>query len=59
MKSIIEATSQGPVILEFEGFIIRPFDGWHLWMENPAGEGTQIRKAELLATLAKLFDKNF
>lgn len=57
-QSIVEATSKPP-ILEFEGFIIRPFDGWHLWMENPSGEGTQIRKAEFLGLLVKLFDRSF
>ena len=29
-------------ILEFEGFVIRPFDGWSLWFEAPSGEGTQV-----------------
>lgn len=58
-KSILEVTSQEPIICEFEGFIIRPFDGWHLWMESPGGDGTQIRKAEFLGTLSKLFEKNF
>lgn len=57
-QSIVEATSKPP-ILEFEGFIIRPFDGWNLWMESPSGEGTQIRKAEFLGTLVKLFERNF
>jgi hypothetical protein len=56
--SIVEATSKPP-ILEFEGFIIRPFDGWHLWMEAPSGEGTQIMKSEFLGTLIKLFERNF
>lgn len=57
-KSIIEATNQKP-IFEFEGFIIRPFDGWHLWMENPSGEGTQIRRDEFLGMLVKLFKRSF
>lgn len=48
-----------PPILEFEGFILRPFDGWHLWFENPHGEGTAVRKAEFLGTLVKLFEENF
>lgn len=48
-----------PPILEFEGFIIRPFDGWHLWMEHPNGEATQVRRAEFLGTLVKLFERNF
>ena len=56
--SIVEATSKAP-LFEFEGFIIRPFDGWNLWMENPSGEGTQIRKAEFLVMLIKLFKENF
>lgn len=58
-KSINEMTSQEPVILSFEGFVIRPFDPWHLWMENPSGEGTQIMRAELLGQLAKMFERNF
>lgn len=57
-KSILELTSQPP-ILEFEGFIVRPFDGWNLWLEHPSGEGTTIQKAVFLATLAKLFKANF
>ncbi len=48
-----------PPLLEFEGFILRPFDGWHLWLENPHGEGTTIMRAEFLATLQKLFERNF
>jgi hypothetical protein len=59
MKSIIDHTSQEPIIMEFEGFIIRPLDGWHLWMENPSGEGTQIRKAEFLGLLVKFFNDKF
>lgn len=59
MKSIVDMTTQEPIILEFEGFVVCPFDGWYLWMENPDGEGTQIRKAEFLGTLIKLFEKNF
>ncbi len=58
IESITEACSQPP-LFEFEGFVIRPFDGWHLWMENPLGEGTTIRKAEFLGTLIKLFERNF
>lgn len=58
MKSIVELTSQPP-IMEFEGFVIRPFDGWHLWMENPAGEGTQIRKDYFLGLLVRLFKDSF
>lgn len=46
-------------ILEFEGFIIRPYDGWNLFIENPSGEGTTIRKDVFLGTLIKLFDNNF
>ncbi len=56
--SIIDATSKPP-LFEFEGFVIRPFDGWSLWMENPSGEGTQIKKIEFLGTLIKLFERNF
>lgn len=42
-------------IAEFEGFILRPFDEWNLWIENPLGEGMTIRKAEVLGFLVKLF----
>jgi hypothetical protein len=50
--------SQKP-ILEFEGFIVRPYDGWNLFLESPSGEGTTIRRAEFLGMLAKLFKDNF
>lgn len=62
MKLVTERLSdkcnQDP-ILEFEGFVIRPFNYCHLFMENPDGEGTQISKIEFLVTLKKLFERNF
>ncbi len=58
MESLSGKCNQPP-ILEFEGFILRPFDGWHLWLEHPSGEGTQIMKAEFLNVIAKLFERNF
>ena len=58
MKKLSELCDQPP-LLEFEGFVIRPFDGWNLFMENPEGEGTTIMRAEFLATLIKLFERNF
>jgi hypothetical protein len=58
VKKLSELCNQSP-ILEFEGFVIRPFDGWNLWMEHPSGEGTTIRRAEFLGFLIKLFEKNF
>ena len=57
-ESLSEKCNQPP-ILEFEGFILRPFDGWHLWLENPSGEGTTIRKAVFLGLLVKLFRETF
>lgn len=57
-KSLSELCNQKP-IMEFEGFILRPFDGWHLWLEHPSGEGTQIRKSEFLHVIAKLFERRF
>jgi hypothetical protein len=48
-----------PPILEFEGFVIRPLDGWNLWFEHSSGEGTQIRRIEFLACLIKLFKEKF
>lgn len=58
MKKLSELCSQPP-ILEFEGFVLRPFDGWHLYLEHPSGEGTTILRAEFLGTLIKLFERNF
>lgn len=57
-ENLLDKCSQPP-ILEFEGFMLRPFDGWTLWLENPSGEGTTIRKMEFLITLDKLFKKHF
>lgn len=54
LESIHDKLNQPP-ILEFEGFIIRPLDGWNLWFENARGEGTTIRKIEFLAWLDRLF----
>lgn len=48
-----------PPILEFEGFVIRPFDGHSLFMEHPNGEGTQVSRMELLLTLTALFQVKF
>lgn len=57
-ESLADKCSQPP-ILEFEGFVIRPFDGWHLWMEHPSGEGTTIQKAVFLGALIQLFKRSF
>lgn len=57
-KKLSEILDQPP-LFEFEGFVIRPLDGWNLFMENPSGEGTQIRKAEFLNVLNQLFKRNF
>lgn len=58
MESLPDKCNRPP-ILEFEGFVLRPFDGWHLWLEHPNGEGTTIRKNEFLGVLIKLFERNF
>lgn len=58
MEKLSEKCDQKPII-EFEGFTIRPFDGWTLWLENPSGEDTQIRKIEFLAWLNRLFVAKF
>jgi len=58
LESINDKLNQPP-ILEFEGFITRPFDGWHLWFEHPSGEGTTLRRIDFLACLAKLFKEKF
>lgn len=54
LPSIHDKMNQPP-ILEFEGFIIRPFDGWHLYFEHPDGSGTQLRKDVFLGWLLRLF----
>lgn len=43
-----------PPILEFEWFIIRPFDGHRLWIEV-GGEGKTFTKAELMGALCKIW----
>jgi hypothetical protein len=58
LEILSDKLSQKP-IMEFEGFVIRPFDGWNLWFEHPSGEGTQIQKAKFLGALAKLFKETF
>ena len=55
----LSALCNQPPIMEFEGFVLRPFDGWHLWLENSHGEGTQVRRAEFLNLIAKLFKRCF
>lgn len=57
-ESLPEKCNQPP-IMEFEGFILRPFDGWNLWLENPDGEGTTIQKAKFLGLLVRLFKETF
>lgn len=57
-ESIVDVCSKPPLI-EYEGFIVRPLDGHNLFMENPLGEGTTIRRIEFLVMLQKLFDRNF
>jgi hypothetical protein len=58
LPSINDKLNQTP-ILEFEGFIIRPLDGWHLWMESPSGEGTTVKKVEFLVLLDRFFKEKF
>lgn len=58
LEKISEKTQQPPILV-FEGFVLRPFDGWHLWLESPDGEGTTIRKAELLGLIVNMFKRNF
>lgn len=57
-KKLSELCTQEP-IMEFEGFILRPFDEWHLYLENPHGEGTAIQKAVFLGWLVRLFKETF
>lgn len=58
LKPLSELCNQKP-LFEFEGFIVRPFDGWCLWIENPHGEGTTVMKQEFLGQLASMFERNF
>lgn len=54
LESIVDKCSQPPAF-EFEGFIIRPFDEWSVFLENPEGEGTQVTKQHLLGWFVRLF----
>lgn len=56
MKSIHDILDKPP-IFKFEGFIIRPLDGWNVWFEHPDGSGTSLRKAVLLGWLKRLFEE--
>lgn len=58
LKSIHEKLSQ-KVILKFEGITVRLYDGHHLWMTMPDGEGTTIRKDEFMGMLCNFFKKSF
>jgi len=58
MKNLSDLCNQKP-IFEFEGFIIRPFDEWNLFIENPQGDGAQISKQYFLVWLVRLFNENF
>lgn len=55
MEKLSEKCTQPP-LFEFEWYTVRPFDGWHLWIERN-GEGMTIRKAEFIAVLEKFFEK--
>ncbi len=57
-RSISSISEQMP-LFEFEGFIIKEFDGWNMWMENPCGEGTTISKIAFKNILDKIFKENF
>jgi len=54
VKSLTELATQKP-IGEFEGYKLRPFDGHHVWIENPEGEGMTITKMEVMGFLVKFF----
>lgn len=43
LKKISEIANQKPLV-EFGGFVIRPFDNDHYWIECKNGEGMQISK---------------
>lgn len=59
-KESIVAKCTQPPLMEFDGFYtIRPFDGFHLWIENCHGEGTTVTKLDFLAALNSLFERNF
>lgn len=60
MKEKLSKKCNQAVLFDLDGFIrIRKFDGWHFWLENAHGEGTQVRKQELLNVLQKLFERLF
>lgn len=55
----ISSISHQPFLFEFQGFAIKEYDGWNMWMENPKGEGTTIPKIKFLNIMKKIFDDNF
>ncbi len=57
-RSVTSISEQGP-LFEFEGFVIKEYDGWNMWIENPKGEGTTIPKLKFLNILDKIFKDNF
>jgi hypothetical protein len=55
-ESLPELCNQ-KVIMRFEWFTIREFDGHHLWLEIDGGEGMQFRKDELMGFLSKIWKR--
>lgn len=53
------STEQEPCFELFPYFKIRPFDGWHIWLENYSGEGMAVRKAIFVNILQKFWDKEY
>jgi hypothetical protein len=47
----------GRVIMRFEWFTIREFDGHNLWIEVDGGEGMSFPKMELMGFLAKVWKR--
>lgn len=55
----INSISKQESLFEFEGFVIKKYDGWNMWIENSNGEGTTIHKLKFKNILNKLFKDNF
>lgn len=58
LESISHKCSQ-PVILEVDGFTIRPFDKDSLWLECRDGEGMQVDKEDFADWLDEKFWEHF
>lgn len=57
IRQLPKLPTPGKVIMQFEWWTIREFDGHHLWLEMNGGEGMAIRKEILMGFLSKLWKR--